>query len=159
MSASTQVVLGLDFGTESVRALLVDLTGNERASAVVPFQHGQITEHLPGKDHRLPPAYALQHPMDWIESAAKATIAARRKAKLDASEIVGIGVDFTSCTMFADDARWHATVHDRQLRRRTARLAEALEASRRAGSDRSHQRSRARAGRIFSESLRRNHRA
>ncbi len=90
--------VGTRLRTESVRALLVDLTGNERASAVVPFQHGQITEHLAGKDHRLPPAYAPATSDGLDRISAKATIAARRKAKLDASEIVGIGVDFTSAT-------------------------------------------------------------
>jgi L-ribulokinase len=47
----------------------------------------------------LPAFYALQHPSDWIESAAKATRAARKKAQLDADSVKGIGVDFTSCTM------------------------------------------------------------
>ncbi|MEY2878657.1 MAG: hypothetical protein RLZZ15_1037, partial [Verrucomicrobiota bacterium] len=35
------VSLGLDFGTESVRALLVDLRGRELASAVARYPHGQ----------------------------------------------------------------------------------------------------------------------
>ncbi|MDX1928372.1 MAG: ribulokinase [Pirellulaceae bacterium] len=99
MRNASQVVLGLDFGTESVRALLVDVSGNELASSVVPFAHGQILDKLPNSEKKLPPAYALQHPNDWLDAAAKATVAARRSAKIDASAIVGIGVDFTSCTM------------------------------------------------------------
>ena len=99
MPASSKTVLGLDFGTESVRALLVDLHGNELASVSVGYPHGQIIETLPGRREKLPPLSAFQHPTDWIESAAKATRAARKKAQIDASEIVGIGVDFTSCTM------------------------------------------------------------
>lgn len=94
-----KAALGLDFGTESVRALLVDLRGQELASAVVKFRHGQIVESLPGSTKRLPPHYALQHPTDWPESAAKATRAALRAAKCSAGDVVGIGVDFTSCTM------------------------------------------------------------
>ena len=93
------LALGLDFGTESVRAVLVDLRGRERASAVAKFQHGQILETLPGSKKKLPPQYALQHPLDWIESAARATRAALRQAKAGAADVLGLGVDFTSCTM------------------------------------------------------------
>ena len=71
MSQYSPIALGLDFGTESVRALFVDLDGNERASAVVAYPHGQITEFLPGTENRLPADFALQHPLDWIESAAQ----------------------------------------------------------------------------------------
>ena len=94
-----RVALGLDFGTESVRALLVDLKGRELASAVSAYRHGQIVESLPGQTTKLPPHYALQHPQDWIDSAAKATRAALRTAGLEKTCVIGIGVDFTSCTM------------------------------------------------------------
>lgn len=96
---SSHVALGLDFGTESVRALLVDLKGQELGSAVVSYPHGQIVEHLPGSETKLAANYALQHPLDWLDAAAKATRAARRKAHIQADDIIGIGVDFTSCTM------------------------------------------------------------
>lgn len=99
MPASNQVALGLDFGTESVRALLADTRGGELASIAVAYAHGQIVERLPGSNQALPPTYALQHPIDWLEAAAKATKAAIRKAKISSTDIVGIGVDFTSCTM------------------------------------------------------------
>jgi L-ribulokinase len=89
----------LDFGTESVRALLVDLRGREHASAVAHYRHGQIIDSLPGSTKKLPPHYALQHPQDWIDSAAKATRTALRAAKAKAADVLGIGVDFTSCTM------------------------------------------------------------
>jgi L-ribulokinase len=94
-----RAALGLDFGTESVRALLVDLKGRELASAISAYPHGQIVESLPGQKTKLPPHYALQHPQDWIDSAAKATRAALRTAKLPKTGVIGIGVDFTSCTM------------------------------------------------------------
>ncbi len=106
MQDASRIVLGLDFGTESVRALLIDLQGTEIGSATVQYEHGQIIERLPGSaesssksNQLLPHKYALQHPLDWVESAAKATKAAKRKAKVEANSIIGIGVDFTSCTM------------------------------------------------------------
>lgn len=98
-SASPRLALGLDFGTESVRALLVDLCGREHGSAAVRYRHGQITEALPGSARKLPPHYALQHPADWLDSAAEATRAALRQASAGGGEVIGIGVDFTSCTM------------------------------------------------------------
>lgn len=99
MKIPEYVLLGLDFGTESIRALLVDTQGQELASTVASYAHGQIIDRLPNSGQQLPPLYALQHPLDWIESAAKATRSAIRKAKLRSSKIVGVGVDFTSCTM------------------------------------------------------------
>lgn len=95
----SHLALGLDFGTESVRALLVDLHGREHASAVAKYRHGQIVGILPGSAKKLPPHFALQHPQDWLDSAAQATRAALRSAGAKPAEILGIGVDFTSCTM------------------------------------------------------------
>lgn len=93
-----KTALGLDFGTESVRALLVTLQGEELASRVVKYRHGQILSTLPG-GMALPPHYALQHPLDWMDSAAKAVRGALRHASIGAEQVSGIGVDFTSCTM------------------------------------------------------------
>lgn len=92
-----KVALGLDFGTESVRAVLVDLKGRERGAAVKGYRTGQIIETLPGSRKRLPPHYALQDPRDWIQASCLAVRAALRKA--GATDVIGVGVDFTSCTM------------------------------------------------------------
>jgi L-ribulokinase len=96
---SPALALGLDFGTESVRALLVDVQGREHGSAVAQYPHGQIIDALPGSTKKLPPHYALQHPQDWLEAAAKATRSALKAAGTGADSVLGIGVDFTSCTM------------------------------------------------------------
>jgi len=96
---SKRLALGLDFGTESVRALLVDLTGVEHAAASVKYAHGQITKALPGCDEALEPHFAFQHPGDWIEASTQAVRKAMQQAEAKADEVIGIGVDFTSCTM------------------------------------------------------------
>lgn len=93
------VTLGLDFGTESVRAVLVDGDGCELASCQNDYRHGQIIEHLPFFREKLPLNFALQNPNDWIESAVAATREAISESAIDPIRIVGIGVDFTSCTM------------------------------------------------------------
>jgi L-ribulokinase len=99
MDRSSRYALGLDFGTESVRALIVDLDGRECASAVVRYKHGQILDQLPTSQAKLPADYALQHPQDWIDSAAAAVKKALKQAGNIKDQVIGIGVDFTSCTM------------------------------------------------------------
>jgi L-ribulokinase len=99
MSQTSAIALGLDFGTESVRALFVDLEGNEKASAVITYPHGQIVDSLPGTNERLPADFALQHPLDWVESAAQVVRTGIANGSLDPASVISIGVDFTSCTM------------------------------------------------------------
>ena len=92
--------IGLDFGTESVRALVVDVrSGRVAGQATQSYAHGVIDERLPGSTTNLPPDYALQHPQDWLDSLAAALRAALRASGAGADDVIGIGVDFTSCTM------------------------------------------------------------
>jgi L-ribulokinase len=92
--------IGLDFGTESARAVVVDVrTGRVAGQVSHAYSHGVIDETLPGSRQKLPPDYALQHPADWIDSMAAACNAAVRDARASAADVIGIGVDFTSCTM------------------------------------------------------------
>src|SRR5258705_8006657 len=90
MPTSSRIALGIDFGTESVRALLVDTRGNERGSAVARYKHGQITDVLPTGGPKLPASYALQHPQDWLDSSVKAVRAADRKSTRLNSSHLGI---------------------------------------------------------------------
>jgi len=88
--------IGIDFGTESARAVLVDTaTGDEVATAVHPYRHGVLDRALP-RGTRLGPDWALQHPGDWLE-ALEALL--RQMAAAGGDEVAGIGVDFTSCTL------------------------------------------------------------
>jgi len=65
-----EYVLGLDFGTESARAVLVDVvTGATVATAVHTYADGVIDTRLPGSDRRLPPDWALQNPADWLAAS------------------------------------------------------------------------------------------
>jgi L-ribulokinase len=94
----SRYALGLDFGTESVRALAVDCDrGAEAANIVVPYEHGVISRSLPGSKIALPPDFALQHAGDYIPSMVKAIQGVRKEVSV--SEIIGIGVDFTACTI------------------------------------------------------------
>jgi L-ribulokinase len=74
-------------------------TGRVAAQASHEYAHGVIDDTLPTTGEKLPPDYALQHPDDWGKSAWAALQAAVREARVTPEEIVGVGVDFTSCTM------------------------------------------------------------
>ncbi|MGC4789307.1 ribulokinase [Micromonospora sp. DT178] len=92
-------VVGVDFGTLSGRAVVVDVAdGVVRGEAVHPYRHGVITERLPDGTP-LPPDWALQHPDDHREVLRVAVPAALRAAGVRPEDVCGIGVDATSCTM------------------------------------------------------------
>jgi L-ribulokinase len=103
----TKYAIGVDFGTESGRALLVDLgSGHELATAVYPYQNGVVDERLPAPDDdvRLDPDWALQDPLDYIRTLQAAVPAVMRTAAIDPRDVVGIGIDFTACTMLPTTA-------------------------------------------------------
>ena len=102
---SRRFALGLDFGTASARAILVDVaTGEEVATAVEPFAHGVIDECLPGSGERLPREWALQHPQDYLDAMERTVRTAMGGAGVAPAEVIGIGVDFTACTLMPVDA-------------------------------------------------------
>jgi L-ribulokinase len=90
--------IGIDFGTESGRALLLDLEGGaEAAVAEVRYPSTVIDRALPGGE-RLPPDWALQDPDDWVEVVDTAVPEVLSRAGAQADDVVGIGIDFTACT-------------------------------------------------------------
>lgn len=97
--------IGIDFGTESGRALLVDVAdGSEIASYVHPYANGVIDEKLPGTDIRLEPDWALQDPNDYLEVFKTAVPAVLKESGVDPEDIIGLGIDFTACTMLPTKA-------------------------------------------------------
>ena len=98
--ANERYVVGVDFGTESGRAVVVRASdGAELAGSVCPYQHGVIDRALPESDHPLPPEWALQDPDDYMAVLRTAVPRAVEESGVDSSSVVGIGIDFTSCTM------------------------------------------------------------
>ena len=94
--------VGVDFGTESGRAILVDVAdGRQLATAVHPYSHGVIDERLPvdGPPVELLPDWALQDPDDYPRVFETTVPEVLRQAAVEPSDVIGIGVDFTACTM------------------------------------------------------------
>jgi len=90
--------IGVDFGTLSGRAVLVDTRdGSEIAEAVFDYPHGVMDEQLPsGK--KLAPDWALQHPQDYLDVLANTVPAVLKESGISANEVKGIAIDFTAST-------------------------------------------------------------
>jgi L-ribulokinase len=94
------VVIGIDFGTLSGRVVVVRVSdGLELGSAVHVYAHGVIDQRLPGNGAALAPDWALQVPSDYVDVLRTAVPAAVRDAQVDPGDVIGIGTDFTACTM------------------------------------------------------------
>ena len=91
--------LGLDFGTLSVRAVIIDTeSGEEKATSVSEYAHGVMSsKFIDGS--LLPQGYALQHPRDYLESMFSVIAECLEKSGVDPALITGIGVDFTASTV------------------------------------------------------------
>ncbi len=99
--------IGVDFGTESGRAVLVDVAdGRELATHVYAYSHGVIDEALPGDGPGIPlePDWALQDPEDYLRVFQVTVPAVVQAAGVDPADVVGIGIDFTACTMLPTKA-------------------------------------------------------
>ncbi|MFJ2029644.1 ribulokinase [Streptosporangium sp. NPDC087985] len=93
-------MVGVDFGTLSGRAVVVRVSdGAEVGGAVHEYAHRVIEERLPGTDVRLGADWALQSPEDWREVLRHAVPEALAASGVPASQVIGIGTDFTACTV------------------------------------------------------------
>jgi L-ribulokinase len=101
MSTTTSpLAIGIDYGTLSARVLILDLAdGEELAIFEVPYPHGVMEETLPGGSERLGQDWALQHPADYVEVVERGVPAALKAAGVDPARVIGLGVDFTCCTV------------------------------------------------------------
>lgn len=91
--------VGVDFGSLSGRAVLVNAkTGDEIASAVYEYPHGVMSETL-WDGTPLGADWALQHPQDYLDVLAHAIPAVLHKGGVAAKDVIGVGTDFTACTV------------------------------------------------------------
>lgn len=100
----SKYAIGVDYGTQSGRAVLVSLeNGKEIADHVTPYKHGVMDSILPHKEIKLGYEWALQHPQDYIEVIERSVPKVLEKSNIDPEDIVGLGIDFTACTMLPID--------------------------------------------------------
>jgi len=98
--SSDALVVGIDFGTLSGRALVVQISdGAELGSATFDYPHAVMEERITETNVFLPPDWALQVPQDYIEVLKNAVPMAISNAKVDPSRVIAIGTDFTACTV------------------------------------------------------------
>ena len=98
--------IGIDFGSLSGRAVLSDVeTGREMASATLDYPHAVMDTALTaGNGAPLPPDFALQDPADYLLVLQTAVPQVVAEAGVDPADVVGIAVDFTTCTLLPVDA-------------------------------------------------------
>src|SRR6185295_15972261 len=121
---SAKYTIGLDYGTNSVRALIVNVAnGKEVASAVWAYEQGTQGVLL-SRD----PNLARQHPADYVkgaEVAIKRALTAARKSnrRFNPAQIMGIGVDTTGSTPLPVDARGHPLAFQKKFSKNPAAMA------------------------------------
>lgn len=88
-------VIGMDFGTDSVRSVIVDiLSGEEISSQISYFRRWAEGKYCSPDKNQF-----RQHPLDHIKSLEESVVGALKKASPDtADNIIGIGVDTTGST-------------------------------------------------------------
>jgi L-ribulokinase len=97
---SDRVVVGVDFGTLSGRAVVVRVDdGSELGSAVHPYAHGVTDRKLAATGQTLPPDWALQVPSDYLAVLRTAVPEALAASGVRPEAVIGIGTDFTACTI------------------------------------------------------------
>ena len=121
---STRYVIGLDYGTNSVRTLVVDAAnGREVATSVWNYEHGEAGVIL-SRD----PNLARQHPADYVKGAeisVRRALAGARKAvrTFRPEQVVGIGVDTTGSTPIPVDRGGRPLAFDKRCAKNPAAMA------------------------------------
>jgi L-ribulokinase len=97
---SKKYTIGVDYGTQSGRAVLVEVeSGKEIASAVKVYSHGVMDEYLPDGKTKLANDWALEHPQDYLDVLSETIPSVLKQASITNDDVIGIGIDFTACTM------------------------------------------------------------
>jgi len=116
--------IGLDYGTNSVRTVLVNVTnGQEAATAVWNYAHGTQGVIL-SRD----PNLARQHPADYVTGAEvtlkKALATAKRTVRgFHPDQVIGIGVDTTGSTPLPVNSQGQPLALDRRYAKHLAAMA------------------------------------
>ncbi len=121
---AAKFTIGLDYGTNSVRALVVNVdSGEEVGTCVFDYPHGDAGIILDAKD----PNLARQHPADYVEGATAAIRGALKDAAgkngFAPEAVIGIGVDTTGSTPLPVDADGEPLAFKDEFRNNPAAMA------------------------------------
>ncbi|MEG1806393.1 MAG: FGGY family carbohydrate kinase, partial [Clostridia bacterium] len=95
--------IGVDYGTQSGRAVLVDVSnGDIICDSVKPYTHCVIDEQLPTGE-KLGSDWALQHPRDYLEVLETTIPDVMKRGGVDKNDVIGMSIDFTACTILPID--------------------------------------------------------
>jgi len=91
--------IGIDFGTLSARALLVQVdNGREVAASTFDYPHGVMDQALPC-GRKLPHDWALHHPQDYLDALMDTIPRLLSESGVSAGDVIGLGLDITACTV------------------------------------------------------------
>ena len=108
--------IGVDFGTQSGRAVLVDVSNGEVISqAVKEYTHGVMDERLPDGT-KLEHDWALQHPRDYIEVLETTIPEVLKLSGVNPENVIGLAIDFTACTVLPIDKNGQPLCFDEELK-------------------------------------------
>ena len=98
-------VIGIDFGTLSARAVLIDaISGDQLAESTLEYRHAVIESELPtGK--KIGAGFALQDPEDYLEVLRTVFRKVLSDSGVSKKEVLGLGVDFTTCSLMPTDEK------------------------------------------------------
>ena len=132
----SKYTLGIDYGTLSARCVLMScLDGSVAASATKAYPHKVIDQELPDGT-KLQGSWALEDADDYLLALKETVRKVMEKAGIPKEDVIGLSVDFTSCTVVAADAREEAAQQPGAVPVPAACLYKAVEASRRSGTGR-----------------------
>ena len=98
----SKYTIGLDFGTDSVRSIIIDVDSGEEVSTSVSYYQrwGEGKYSDPAKNQ------FRHHPLDYTQSLEESVLGAIKEAKQDISgKIIGIGIDTTGSTLAPVDKK------------------------------------------------------
>ncbi len=113
--------IGIDFGTKSGRAVLVEVeTGKEIATSIYEYPDGVIDQELPLAEEKveLGTDWALQNPDDYLQVVYRTVPAVVKEAGVEAEQVIGLGIDFTACTMLPVDEAGEPLCNKQEFRNR-----------------------------------------
>ena len=114
----SRYTLGIDYGTLSARTVLMNCEdGSTAASATMAYPHAVMDKELPDGT-RLPASWALEDADDYLLALKETIRKVMKESGIPKEDVIGLSIDFTSCTVVASDEKKRALSSLEQFRNR-----------------------------------------